>query len=175
MKRDKLYHAIGWAGALLLILIFCTFSGADIYKWVDDKGVVHFSDRPPAQRDEKLEVEISPSAPPSTYQPPPEEEKIPAIMTPEEKKAAPTPPPPVAQPKVELYVTSWCKYCKLAKSYLIAHNIPFNEYDIEKDSQAAQRRKALDSRPGVPLAVINGRTIIGFSEKSYAWALKQSP
>lgn len=34
--------------SLLLVLAFCTDLGAtEIYKWTDDKGKVHYSDRPP--------------------------------------------------------------------------------------------------------------------------------
>jgi glutaredoxin len=75
-------------------------------------------------------------------------------------------------PKVDLYVTSWCKYCKMARNYLRANKVAFNEYDIDKDGRAAKRRQELDPRPGVPLAVINGQIIVGFSESSYARALK---
>ena len=156
---------------IFAITICCNFVWADIYKWVDDKGVVHFSDQPPNPKQERGNVESMPSAPPSTWQPPAEKKAT------SDSVAEPTPSvsPPIKalQPaRVELFVTSWCKYCKLARNYLTANNIPFTEYDIEKDSQAAQRRKALDPRSGVPLAVINGKTILGFSEASYSQALK---
>ena len=36
-------------GAALVLLLACAGAGqAQIYKWVDDGGVVHFSDKPPA-------------------------------------------------------------------------------------------------------------------------------
>ncbi len=54
----------------------------------------------------------------------------------------------------------------------MSRNIPFNEYDIEKDPVAALRRQKIDQRPGVPLAVINGYVIVGYSEKNYEIALK---
>ncbi|MDA8142000.1 MAG: DUF4124 domain-containing protein [Desulfobacteraceae bacterium] len=159
---------------VLLLLIFGSVAWADIYKWTDEKGVIHFSDQPPAQNQGTQEVESQPSAPPSTYQPPPKKE--PAETNASAKEAPPPTPKatPRANPTVELYVTSWCKYCKMARNYLKTRSIPFNEYDIEKDAQAAARRRQLDPRSGVPLAVINGRTIIGFSEQSYDWALKQT-
>lgn len=173
MNQRKRYHALRAAGILLIFLFFCSSALGDIYKWVDAKGVVHFSDQPPALSDGTLEVESTPSAPPSTYQPPPKEKRISADVKPKKIERTQNKPKPSERPKVELYVTSWCKYCKLARKYLLANHIAFNEYDIEKDSQAAKRRRELDPRSGVPLAVINGHTIIGFSEKSYAWALEQ--
>ncbi len=49
-------------------------------------------------------------------------------------------------------------------------------YDIEKDLDAAARKNALDSGySGIPLAVINGTIVRGFSEDHYQEVLaKQS-
>ncbi|BCR06452.1 hypothetical protein DESUT3_35210 [Desulfuromonas versatilis] len=76
-----------------------------------------------------------------------------------------------ATPKVELYTTSWCPYCKKAVNFFRSRGISFVEYDIEKDKQAARRKQLLDSRPGVPLAIINGNLVHGFSESLYLEAL----
>lgn len=78
-------------------------------------------------------------------------------------------------PKVELYVTSWCPYCKQAIQYFRSRSIPFTVYDIEKDGSAAQRKNRLDNRNGVPFAVINGEKIHGFSSAAYERALKVRP
>lgn len=73
--------------------------------------------------------------------------------------------------QVELYVTSWCPYCKQAIQYFRSRGIPFTAYDIEKDGRAAQRKNQLDSRNGVPFAVINGQKIHGFSPEAYERAM----
>lgn len=89
--------------------------------------------------------------------------------------AAESTPPAVTQqttPTVELYVTSWCPYCKQAEAYFRARGIPFTAYDIDADPAAAQRKRAFDSRGGVPFAVINGRGYRGFSEAMYDQALQ---
>lgn len=72
---------------------------------------------------------------------------------------------------VELFITSWCPYCRKAEAFLTANGIPFVAYDIEKDAEAARRKKRLDSRKGVPLVVINGQVLYGFSERIYRTAL----
>jgi glutaredoxin len=72
---------------------------------------------------------------------------------------------------VDLYVTSWCGYCKKAREFLRARGVPFTEYDIEQDADAARRKQEIDPRPGVPLAVINGQVILGFSASTYERAL----
>jgi glutaredoxin len=69
--------------------------------------------------------------------------------------------------EVEIYTTSWCGYCKKAIHFLRTNNIPFNQYDIEKDPRAAKRMKALGGRGGVPFAIINEHKLYGFSENSY--------
>ncbi len=73
--------------------------------------------------------------------------------------------------EVELYVTSWCPYCKKAINFFNARGIPFTAYDIEEDRSAARRKRQLDNRSGVPFAIINGQKIHGFSESSYSRAL----
>lgn len=77
--------------------------------------------------------------------------------------------------QVDIYVTSWCPYCKRAIAYLNAKGVKYNEYDIENDSNAAARKKALaPNYNGIPLAVIYGKTIMGFSEAKYAAALENT-
>lgn len=73
--------------------------------------------------------------------------------------------------QVELYITSWCPYCKKAVNFFQSRGITFAAYDIEKDENAARRKKQLDSRNGVPLAVIDGQKIHGYSDESYMRAL----
>jgi glutaredoxin len=76
-----------------------------------------------------------------------------------------------AASNVELYITDWCPYCAQAMKFLKANGIPYVAYDIEKDRAAADRKRKLSARSGVPLAVINGKKIFGFSEEAYSRAL----
>ena len=73
--------------------------------------------------------------------------------------------------EVEIYITDWCPYCVKAIRFLKAHGIDYVVYDIEKDREAAQRKKELSGRKGVPFAIINGKKIHGFSEETYSKAL----
>lgn len=73
--------------------------------------------------------------------------------------------------QVELYVVSWCPYCKQAVNFFQSRGIPFTAYDIEKDQDAAGRKNQLDSGRGVPFAVIHGQKLHGYSEESYRRAL----
>jgi glutaredoxin len=78
--------------------------------------------------------------------------------------------------QVDLYITSWCPYCKKAIAFMLKNNIAFKEYDIERDLDAAARKESIDpGYSGVPLAVINGTAIRGFSEAKYQKALAKNP
>ncbi len=75
-----------------------------------------------------------------------------------------------AGPAVEIYVTSWCPYCVKAKAYFDAKGIAYAAYDIERDAAAAQRFQRYGQR-GVPLVVIGGKAIAGYSVAEYEKAL----
>lgn len=100
----------------------------------------------------------------------------PAVKTPPaSEESASANKPDAAVPQVELYVTSWCPYCKQAENFFRSQGIPYTAYDIEKDSSAARRKEQLDSSRGVPLAIINGQMIRGYSAEAYREALKKKP
>ena len=52
----------------ILLSLFVTFAGAtQVYTWVDDSGVTHFSETPPADREaETQRIEITPSTAPAS-------------------------------------------------------------------------------------------------------------
>lgn len=79
-------------------------------------------------------------------------------------------PAHAAKPVVELYVTSWCPYCTKAKAYFDGKGIAYSIYDIDKDAAANQRFKRYGGR-GVPLVMINGTAIAGYSVAEYEKAL----
>ncbi|MBS1137522.1 MAG: hypothetical protein H6R11_1476, partial [Proteobacteria bacterium] len=55
-------------GALILVALFAAPAGAEIYKWVDEKGVVNYSESPPPKGRARV---ITPEGPPvSVYTPP---------------------------------------------------------------------------------------------------------
>lgn len=167
---------------IVLFIISCIIlpsqGTAEMYKWVDEKGTIHFQDYKPSNLKPSIQVETFTkeqlkfnnyveSSNGNTYKSP----YASAIIN-EAKKPSPKRIYDRNQ-KVELYITSWCSYCKKAKSFLNARGIEFTEYDIEKDKNAAKRHRKLNRRGGVPVAVINGKKIIGFSKASYESALKK--
>jgi glutaredoxin-like YruB-family protein len=162
---------IGWRVMVILVVLTAAAAGAgSIYKWVDEEGVVHYSDRAPEDSSVQGDIETRESV---TSRPSPE--------TPEDKGARPPasaqPPPPETSPKnadVEIYTTRWCRYCKDAKRYFQSRGIRYREYDIERDRTAARRHKRYNPRGGVPVTVINGRAIVGYAPAAFARALRNS-
>jgi len=143
---------------LLLALTFALPVNAEIYKWTDADGKSHFSaSKPahPASLESRKDLEVKSPRP-----------------VPVDNKADVDDKAQAKAPQVDLYVTSWCPYCKKAMAFLRKNNIAFTAYDIEQDQDAAARKKNIDpGYGGIPLAVINGAAIRGFSESSYQQAL----
>ena len=68
--------------------------------------------------------------------------------------------------KVVMYSTEWCGVCKKAKAYFNANNVPFREYDIEKDEKRMREYRKLNGK-GVPLILVGKQRMSGFSTSSF--------
>lgn len=64
--------------------------------------------------------------------------------------------------KVVMFATSWCSYCRMARTYFKNHGIDYTEYDIEKNRAARLEYERLNGR-GVPLIVVGEQLMRGFS------------
>jgi len=123
-------------------LVFTTTATAEIYKWVDEQGNVHFTDQPqPNQTTEKIEVKIN------SYTSP----KIVDVDRLFGKSN-----------KLVMYSTSWCGYCKKARNYFIANNIAFEEYDVENTNKGKRDYDKLGGG-GVPIILMGNKRMNGFS------------
>ena len=72
---------------------------------------------------------------------------------------------------VIMYATSWWGFCKKARKFLRNENIEFIEYDIEKSREGREQYEKLNGR-GVPLMVVKGKIIRGYSPQAIKAALK---
>jgi glutaredoxin len=138
-----------------VLLAWPPSAGAQVYKWTDEKGEVHYSNTRPAKTASKVKVldggrvssyEASPAGAGSGL-----ENLQPASTS----------------QTVELFTTSWCPYCVKAKSYLRSRGISYQEYDVESDASAAARARGFGWSGGVPFALIGGKPVRGFSESTY--------
>ncbi|HEY7773615.1 MAG TPA: glutaredoxin family protein [Marinagarivorans sp.] len=69
-------------------------------------------------------------------------------------------------PAVTLYSTSWCSYCRAARTYFNNKAVAFIERDIEKDPAAAQAFEQLGGG-GVPVIVIDNQLLRGFDSGQF--------
>ena len=82
--------------------------------------------------------------------------------------------------RVVMFSTAWCPACKSARAYFAQKKIPILDLDVEKDRMAAQRFMAIQQRlnlkrGAIPLIIINGRVLQGFSKPQVEAALAQAP
>ena len=174
MKAKKIIWVI------FIYILALGISSAEIYKWVDENGVTHYSDSPTqdmieSTATEEDEIQSADPAPANTPPLPDETQKgalnsdifdiLDETQDQEEEVAANT-------PNVEIYETSWCGYCKKAKDFFRSRGIDFVTYDIDRDQQARSRMQSLTSRMAVPFVVINGQGIAGYSVAEYERALR---
>ena len=74
--------------------------------------------------------------------------------------------------QVDVYVTSWCPFCKKATDFLTSQKVAFRTHDIEKDKAAADAFDRLGGG-GVPVLKIGDRIIRGFDKDKIVLALKE--
>jgi glutaredoxin len=80
---------------------------------------------------------------------------------------------PAERPEVELYISNGCPYCQKAIGFFKERGIEVSIFNIDLDTQAAARKLQLDPRRGVPLAVIKGQVVFGYSPRAYTTALDE--
>lgn len=138
----------------LALLLPMSSGGAELYKWVDSKGTIHYGDHPPKKAELKqITGNISSfktvDVEPFKYDP--------ALVTAGKKSNGKS---------VIMYSTSWCGYCKRARQHFKRNNIPYQEHDIEKSKKAARDYKKLKGR-GVPVILIGKRRMNGFRAETF--------
>ena len=58
-----------------------------------------------------------------------------------------------------LYSAAWCRDCRTAKRFLVEHNIPYREIDIETTPGAADQVVAHVGKRAIPQFVLDGKWI----------------
>lgn len=112
----------------------------EIYRWVDENGKVHFSDKPSrAHSSEVVKLRIN------TY------------------KAVTYDTSNIDVGKsVVMYSASWCGVCKRARRYFEQKGIRFTEYDVETSAKGKAGYRQLGAK-GVPVILVGNRRMNGFS------------
>ncbi len=79
-------------------------------------------------------------------------------------------------PKVKIYTTATCVYCRAEKAFLKEKGVEYEEAAVDADQTAAEEMVALSGQLGVPFTVIthdDGRqeAILGFDQPRLTQAL----
>ncbi|MBI5398339.1 glutaredoxin family protein [Candidatus Woesearchaeota archaeon] len=78
-------------------------------------------------------------------------------------------------PHVKVYSTPTCPYCHMAKDYLKANNVPFEDINVAADEKAADEMQKKTGQLGVPVIEIGNTIIVGFDKDAINEALKLKP
>jgi len=143
--------------SLQIVLIVATLmsvaANAEIYRWVDEGGRVHYSSRPSTEAQaEDVTTRVQSTG---NYV------SLEAVAA------------PVDGATVTMFTTTWCKVCKMAKAYLNEKGIAFVELDVEHDEEGKRRYHELNGK-GVPITLIGQQKLVGFSAAKMEQALKQA-
>ena len=142
---------------LVVLLMVAGPSYAEIYRWVDAEGQVHFSDEKP-DNENFNEVQIDDKI--GSYQ----------DISYSTYKAGPS--KTASKNEVIMFSASWCGYCKKAKTYFKKNKIRYTNYDIEKSSKGKRLYKQLGAK-GVPVILIGSKRMNGFSESGFERLYRQ--
>lgn len=135
--------------ALLLSMGLASSTSAQIYKWTDSKGVVHYSDTPVTSK--ATAVGAAPPPPPS-------------LALPYELAQAARKHP------VTLYSAAGCAACDQGRALLKQRGVPFVEKLVASDADEAKLREA-GSDGGLPLLLVGRTRLVGFEQGSWTTAL----
>ena len=132
-------------------------ASAEIYRWTDEQGKMHFTDSPPTGKQvEEIEVKVN------TYS---AVEITPLIERLGRKN------------KVVMYTATWCGICKKAEKHFQKNSINYVAYDVEKSRTGKRDYKLLKAR-SVPIIIVGDKRMNGFSparfDKFYAQQMKKN-
>jgi len=162
----------GFIGVLLVLSLgfgFQLSAYAEVLRYTDDKGVTHYvdsTDRVPEQYKQQLKdapplPEISKVQAPPAYSP--DNSRMLEIY---KKRSA------KKHKGVEIFVTSWCGYCRQLEQFLDKEKIKYTRFDIEKDKEADKEYQALGVS-GVPVTRVGEQVISGFKPDEIKKAAKK--
>ncbi|MBE0624993.1 MAG: glutaredoxin family protein, partial [Burkholderiales bacterium] len=137
---------------LALLLLLPLLAQAQLYRWVDENGKVHYSDRVPLSGAKNLQKQAIPAAPGSS-------------PLPYELQQA------VKNFPVALYTSEGCKdLCVRARELLNKRGVPYSEHGVVSEADIAELKR-LSGGSGVPVMTVGREVYKGFESGMYKAAL----
>lgn len=78
-------------------------------------------------------------------------------------------------PKVTIYTTPTCVYCKMTKAFFKENNVVYEEKDVSTDAVARDEMIAKSNQMGVPVIDIDGKILVGFDKEGLSELLHIKP
>ncbi|MDP3953709.1 MAG: glutaredoxin domain-containing protein [bacterium] len=69
-------------------------------------------------------------------------------------------------PKVTIYTTPSCVYCKMTKAFFKENNVAYDEKDVAANVTAREEMISKSQQMGVPVIDVDGKIVIGFDKES---------
>lgn len=148
----------------VILLVAVGVCRAEFYRYTDSKGELHYADdigKVPKKYRKQLEnadpqgnVSVMDATPASSSA-----QGRPAQEPPKQQNTH------AGSMHVEVFLTSWCGYCKKMVRFLKEQGIPYTAYDIEKDSAAARTYRELGGN-GVPVVRVGSHVVHGYNPEA---------
>jgi hypothetical protein len=133
-----------WTLVPAIALMFANIVQAELYRWVDENGKIHYSDTPPppsARRSDRKRIPGNAAASPAL---------------PYELQQA------VKNFPVTLFVTDCGEGCTQARALLAKRGVPHTELDATDPGAQEQLKKVTGGRLEVPVLVVGREALRGF-------------
>jgi glutaredoxin-like YruB-family protein len=77
-----------------------------------------------------------------------------------------------SSPRIIIFSTPSCGWCRKAKSYFRDKGFRYRDVDVSKDTKAAQDLQRRTGQMSVPVILINNRPVVGFNRQEIDRLLK---
>ena len=158
---------------LFLLALFISYSIprtalADVYRYTDEAGQTHYVTNPEAIPKKYRSQASNPHALPKINR----SESVLQRGAPKQtdRVISPTSTPRSAG-SVQVFVTSWCPYCRQLEAFLKKNNVTYKRWDVERSKEGLKRFQQLGGG-GVPVVQIGSQVLRGFDEGELSEALK---
>jgi glutaredoxin 3 len=80
-----------------------------------------------------------------------------------------------SQPRITLYTSESCHWCRVAKRYFQERGLSFREVDIVKDQRGRREMVRMTGQCGVPVIKVGHRAMTGWDETEFEALLRGEP
>lgn len=68
-------------------------------------------------------------------------------------------------PKITIFTTPTCVYCKMTKAFFKQNNLSYEEKDVAADAEARDEMINKSHQMGVPVIDVDGEIVVGFDKE----------